>query len=77
MKGLPKSKTTEPEAGSSETKKPEQKSEAKVDSGGDESTMHDHKQVLEYLDSLRKENATLKKSQEILLDYISSTVVVL
>ena len=66
MKWLPKSKTTESEESSSEAKKPEQKSEAEVDSGGDKSTMHDHKQVLEYLDSLRKENVTLKKSQEIL-----------
>ena len=67
MKWLPKSKTNEePEESSSEAKKPEQKSETKVDSGADKSMMPDHEQVLEYLDSLRKENLTLKKSQEIL-----------
>ena len=66
MKWLPKNKTTEVEENSSEAKKPEQKSEAKVDSGADKSMMHDHEQVLGYLDSLRKENVTLKKSQEIL-----------
>ena len=66
MKLLPKSKTTELEESSSEAKKPEQKSETKVDSDADKSMMPDHEQVLEYLDSLRKENLTLKKSQEIL-----------
>ena len=64
MKALPKSNTTEPEECSSEAKEPEPKSEAEVNSGADKSTMHDQKQVLEYLDSLRKENLTLKKCIE-------------